>query len=343
MIVTGKKFTKPDMSRVINGDIVLEDKDVKPEKFRLDHLLVEKYPEYNRSTLQKFIKEGYVSVDGNVVKKPNSLQERDVKINLTLPIGSPLRQEISPVVIYEDKHVKVVNKPAGLLSMSKGEFCTEPTLENFGLLVHRLDRATSGVVILAKDEDTQTMLRNQFKNRKAHKVYYAVVKGRPRLDAAKLDLPISRNYNHHATFQVDPNGKPSVTYYKVLKSNGELSLLELRPITGRTHQLRVHLKYIGHPILGDYVYDVDGETVANRSGKQLTDKNRLYLHASQLEITIPGQKPEDNNERRIFTAPIPPDFLAFFKEDDDVECDVDLTVPERAEIPKDINAAKVEE
>lgn len=342
MIITGKKFSKPAMSRVINGDVVLDTKDEKPEKFRLDHLMVEKYPEYNRSTLQKFIKEGFVTVAGVEVKKPNSLQEKTAKIVLTLPIQSPLRQEISPVVIYEDANVKVVNKPSGLLSMGKGEFCTEPTLEHFGLLVHRLDRGTSGVVILAKNEPTQVMLRNQFKDRKAHKVYYAVVKGRPKLDAAKLDLPISRNYNHHATFQVDPNGKPSVTYYKVLKTNGDLSLLELRPVTGRTHQLRVHLKYIGTPILGDHVYGVGPETVANRSESKISDDKRLFLHAKQLEITIPGQTPEANNERKIFEAPVPPEFFAFFKDGDDVDAGVDLTVPDRADVPTESDAIKVE-
>ncbi len=313
MIITGKKFSKPAMSRVINGDVVLETEAEKPEKFRLDHLMVEKYPEYNRSTLQKFIKEGYVTVDGVVVQKPNSLQEKTAQITLTLPIHSPLRQEISPTVIYEDDNVKVVNKPAGLLSMGKGEFCIEPTLEHFGLLVHRLDRGTSGVVILAKNEATQSMLRRQFQERKAHKVYYAVVKGRPKLDEAKIDLPISRNYNHHATFMVDPNGKESVTYYKVLKSTGELSLLELRPVTGRTHQLRVHLKYIGTPILGDPVYGAGEETIANRSKTKISDADRLFLHAKQLEITIPGKTPEANNERKTFEAPVPPEFFQFFE------------------------------
>lgn len=314
MIITGKKFSKPAMSRVINGDVDLATEPEKPEKFRLDHLMVEKYPEYNRSTLQKFIREGWVTVDGVPVKKPNSTFEKSAAIVLTLPIHSPLRREISPTVIYEDDNVKVVNKPSGLLSMGKGEFCVEPTLENFGLLVHRLDRATSGVVILAKNEPTQKMLRNQFKDRKAHKVYYAVVQGRPKLDEAKIDLPISRNYNHHATFQVDPNGKPSVTYYKVLKSNGKLSLLELRPVTGRTHQLRVHLKYIGTPILGDRVYGVGAEAAANRSKTKISDAERLFLHAKELEITIPGQTPEANNERKTFEAPVPPEFFQFFED-----------------------------
>ncbi len=312
MIVTGKKFSKPAMSRVINGDVVLNSEDEKPPKFRLDHLLVEAHPEYNRSTLQKFIKAGYVTVDGAVVEKPNAQFEKSATLVLSVPMRSPLRKEISPTVLYEDAHVKVINKPSGLLSMGKGEFCVEPTLEDFGLLVHRLDRGTSGVVILAKDEDTQSMLRRQFQERHAHKVYYAVVKGRPKLDEAKIDLPLARNYKHHATFQVDPNGRESITFYKVLKTTGDLSLLELRPVTGRTHQLRIHLKYIGTPIVGDDVYGGE-KTVANRTGSKITTAGRLMLHAKELEITIPGAKPEDNNLRKTFTAPVPPEFFAPFE------------------------------
>ena len=301
MIITGKKFSKPEMSRVINGDVVLESKDDKPAKFRLDHLLVEAHPEYNRSTLQKFIKSGYVTVDGTVVTKPNAQFAKSAEIILAVPTKTPAEKAISPTILYEDAHVKVLDKPSGLLSMSKGDFCPEPTLEDFGLLVHRLDRDTSGVVILAKDEATRSMLRRQFQDRKAHKIYYAVVHGHPKLDAAKIDLPIARNLSKPSTFMVDPNGRASITYYQVLKSNGDFSLLELKPVTGRTHQLRVHLKYLGTPIVGDRVY---GDT---------NDQARLMLHAKELEITIPGQNPEDANLRQTFTSPLPPEFDQFFE------------------------------
>lgn len=297
MIVTGKKFSKPAMSRVINGDVVLNAATEKPEKFRLDHLLVEQHPEYNRSTLQKLIKDGHVTVDGAVVTKPNTQLEKSVRITLSVPAKTPPKATVSPTVIYEDTHVKVLDKPSGLLSMSKGEFCPEPTLEDFGLLVHRLDRDTSGVVILAKDEATQSMLRRQFQERKAHKVYYAVVAGRPKLDEAKIDLPIARNYNQHSTFMVDPGGRESITFYKVLKTNGDFSLLELKPITGRTHQLRVHLQYLGTPIVGDRVYGTDKAPAS-----------RLMLHAHELEITIPGATAADANIRKTFSAPVPPEF-----------------------------------
>ena len=294
MIITGKKFSKPTMSRVKNGDIVLPENEQPKERVRLDHLLTEAHPEYNRSTLQNFIKSGYVTVNGEVIKKPNYeiIKDSNPKIILSVPEKN-LPEDVKQFLIYEDENVLVINKPSGLLSMAKGEFTTEVTLEDYGLLVHRLDRDTSGVVILAKNEATQTMLRKQFQDRKAHKTYYAIVDGRPKLDEAVINLPIARNLKHPTTFMVDPKGKPAETYYKVIKSNGQYSLIELKPVSGRTHQLRVHLKYIGCPIVGDRVY--------NQSSKA----TRLMLHAYSLEITIPG---EDEKIRKTFVAELPKEF-----------------------------------
>ena len=226
-----------------------------------------------------------------------SVSELHAKLILTLPPSAATPER--PPVLYEDDHVLVLNKPAGLLSMAKGEYCPEPTLEDFGLLVHRLDRDTSGVVILAKDPDTQKYLRRQFQNRQTHKTYYAVTVGHPKLPAALIDLPIARNLKRPTTFQVDQNGKPSQTAYRVVAHRDQYSLLELKPTTGRTHQLRVHLKYLGTPILGDPVYGAPLKGPARR----------LYLHAYSLEITIPGPT---SGERRTFTAPLPPAFTELF-------------------------------
>ncbi len=292
MIITGKKFSKPEMSRVINGDTVLPDAPEKVEKKRLDLMMVEIYKSYNRSTLQKFIESGFVQVDGEVVLKPNAKFEEGVKISLVVP-EEMRNADVKPDVIYEDENVLVINKPAGLLSMAKGEYCPEKTLEDFGLLVHRLDRDTSGVVILAKNEETQSMLRRQFQDRKAHKTYFAVVSGRPKLDEARIDLPMARDLKRPTTFRVDPNGKEAETYYKVVKTDDKHSLVELRPTTGRTHQLRVHMGYLGCPIVGDRVYN--GEKA-----------ERLFLHAFSLEITLPG------GERRTFEAKLPGEFDVFF-------------------------------
>ena len=288
MFITGKKFSKPEMSRVINGDIVLETEEEKEPKFRLDLLMVEKYKSYNRSSLQKFIESGFVTVDGEIARKPNQKFVRDVKIDLKVP-EELKNADVKPDVIYEDEDVLVLNKPAGLLSMAKGEYCPEKTLENFGLLVHRLDRDTSGVVILAKNPEVQSFLRKQFQDRKTHKTYYAIIEGRPKLDKARIDLPISRDLKRPTTFRVDANGKPSETFYEVIKSDDKHSLVELKPTTGRTHQLRVHMKYLGHPIVGDVVY-----------GTEKAD--RLYLHAGKLEITLPGGK------RVTFEAKLPEEF-----------------------------------
>lgn len=291
MIITGKKFSKPDLSRVINGDTVLPEADNGPEKRRLDLVLVEKYPAYNRSSLQSFIKSGFVKVNGEIAKKPNEQVEEDAVIELTVPERAKILPEIP--VLYEDDHVLVLNKPAGLLSMAKGEYCPEPTLEDYGLLVHRLDRDTSGVVILAKDEATQSMLRKQFQDRKTHKTYYAIINGTPKLPEALIDLPISRNLKRPTTFQVDQNGKPAQTYYRIVESKNGKSLVELKPTTGRTHQLRVHLRHLGTPILGDPVYGDEKSAP------------RLMLHAKELEITIPGT---DGGVRKVFTAPVPDEF-----------------------------------
>ena len=292
MIRTGKKFSKPEMSRVINGDLVLDTEAEKPEKIRLDVMMAEIYKSYNRSTLQKFIKNGFVKVNGETVLKPNLQFEKGVKIELEVP-ETQKNADVVPDVIYEDENVLVLNKPAGLLSMAKGEYCPEKTLEDFGLLVHRLDRDTSGVVILAKNPETQTMLRRQFQDRRTHKTYYAVLTGVPKLMEARLDLPIARDLKRPTTFRVDPRGKESETFYKVLKSNDKHALVELKPTSGRTHQLRVHMRYLEHPIVGDAVY-----------GSEPAD--RLYLHAGALEITLPG------GVRKVFEAPLPKEFEDVF-------------------------------
>lgn len=292
MIRVGKKFSKLAMSRVVNGDIQLGGEEEQEEKVRLDLLAVKEFPEYNRSTLQKFISEGFLTVDGEVVMKSNLKFPEGVKLKLSVPVAQK-NSDLIPEVIYEDDRVIVLDKPAGLLSMAKGEYCPEKTLEDYGLLVHRLDRATSGVVILAKDSETQKFLRKQFRDRKTHKAYYAIIEGVPKLPEAKIDLPIARDLKHPTTFRVDPNGKASETYYRVLKSNSKYSLVELKPTTGRTHQLRVHLKYLGHPILGDPVY-------GNKEAP------RLYLHAKELEITLPG------GVRRTFEAKVPQEFEDVF-------------------------------
>ena len=149
------------------------------------------------------------------------------------------------------------------------------------------------MVILAKNPKTQTFLRRQFQDRRAHKTYYAILTGVPKLKEARLNLPIARNLKRPTTFRVDPRGKDSETFYKVLKSNDKHALVELKPTSGRTHQLRVHMKYLEHAILGDAIYGIE-------------PADRLYLHAGELEITLPG------GIRKTFKAPLPKEFNDVF-------------------------------
>ena len=294
MIRTGKKFSKPELSRVINGDKELSETSQELEKVRLDVLAKEIYKSYNRSTLQKFIESGFMSVDGEIVKKSNAKLSRGVKLELKVP-EELKNADLKLEIIYEDDDVMVVNKPAGLLSEAKGEYCPERTLADFGFVAHRLDRGTSGVMILAKNEDVQKYLKKQFQNRTVHKTYYAVVTGELKEPAARLELPIMRDLKRPTTFRVDANGREAQTIYRVVKSDGVHSLVELKPISGRTHQLRVHMKYLGHPIVGDDVYG--GEKA-----------ERLYLHAEKLEITLPG------GHRRVFEAKLPECFEDVFRQ-----------------------------
>lgn len=278
----------------------------KISKKRLDVLLSEQHPEISRSTWQKYIKAGYVKIADQTTTSPKLLIHgyEDIKINI--PANDNYDQKSLPI-IYRDKHVLVISKPAGVLAHSKGALNDEFTVADFFRrytsynldtnrpgIVHRLDRDTSGVMIGALDDETAKLLQKQFSSRKTKKTYYAIVKGIPKHEKANLDLPIERNPSAPSMFRVGPNGKKALTIYEVIASHDNISLVKLQPLTGRTHQLRVHMAYIGHPIIGDRIY---GETT-----------DRLYLHAYSLEITIP------NGKRTTFIAPLPDEFTKFFKE-----------------------------
>jgi 23S rRNA pseudouridine1911/1915/1917 synthase len=161
-------------------------------------------------------------------------------------------------------------------------------------IIHRLDRDTSGIMIGARNPQTAVLLQKQFADRLAKKTYMAVLDGIPKLPKAQLDLPIGRNPTAPSTFKVDVKGKSALTRYEVIAETDKYSLVKLMPRTGRTHQLRVHMRYINTPILGDKVY-----------GKSA---DRLYLHAMSLEITIPV------GQRRIFEAPVPAEFTDKFSQ-----------------------------
>lgn len=273
--------------------------ELRPISTRLDKEVARRFPELTRSAIQKYIKAGYVQVDGQVVTKPSiGVTEAD-----TLALAVPERADMSSSgmpILYIDDSVIVVDKPAGMLTHSKGVLNDEFTVADFFRrytthalgtsrpgIVHRLDRDTSGVIIGARTDEAAMLLKKQFANRTVRKRYSAVVDGMPKHSEAVIDLPIGRNPSAPSTFRVDSNGKPALTTYAVKASNGRQSLVELAPKTGRTHQLRVHMQYIGTPIAGDRVY---GSTKS---------APRLCLHAHELEITIPQAG------RKVFTAPVP--------------------------------------
>lgn len=267
---------------------------------RLDAYLAQYWPEYSRSIWQKYIAAGYVLVNGTVETTAKRLLDEDDHVTTAIPAQPTHADQILPI-IYQDENVIVINKPVGVLTHSKGALNDEFTVADFFKkystyhrdtnrpgIVHRLDRDTSGVMIGALGDSTASLLQRQFSDRKVHKTYMAVVDGVPREHQAVIDLPIGRNPKSPSTFRVDPGGKSAQTRYKVIASSDDYSLIELRPVTGRTHQLRVHMAYLGTPIHGDRIYG--------------TAADRLYLHAASLEITIP------DGDRRVFSAPVPDEF-----------------------------------
>lgn len=271
---------------------------------RLDHYVVGQHPELSRSYATKLIDEGKVTVNGSTSKAGYKLRERDeVSIDYDASVLENI-PDIALPIIYEDDDVVVINKPAGVLTHNVGNRNLEATVASFlrshaGLaadgssqrtgIVHRLDRLTSGVMICAKHPQALSWLQKQFHDRTVQKTYAAVIKGRLSPVAAIIDMPIERNPKAPATFRVGANGKNAQTAYETVATGKVYSLLELRPKTGRTHQLRVHLAHQGHPIAGDSMYD----------GPKA---DRLYLHAHFLEITLPNGKTER------FEAPLPAEF-----------------------------------
>lgn len=295
---------------------------LKPRRnLRLDHHVIAQYPLLSRAYAVRLIEDGKVRVNNRHSKPGYKIREQDT---ITIDYDQSAAQDIPEItlpILYEDDDCIVIDKPIGVLTHSKGGFTVEGTVASFlrsrlqedtdtpadqdnfvntGIMragiVHRLDRATSGVIICAKTPEALSWLQRQFHDRLAKKTYMAVVKGQLKPEQAIIDMPIARNPKAPATFRVSANGKSAVTAYKQTQTNERYSLVELKPETGRTHQLRVHLAEQKHPIVGDVLYD--GEPA-----------ERLYLHAYSLTITLP------EGETKTFTAALPPEFQAKTKLD----------------------------
>ncbi len=278
---------------------------------RLDLYLLQKIPaKISRSFVQRAIKEGKVTVNGKPQKPSYKVKPQDV---IVIPDPEPVMpitvepQQIELEILYEDSDIVVINKPAGMIVHPIPSH-TSGTLVNALLyhcrdlqgiggqlrpgIVHRLDKDTSGVIVVAKNDLAHQSLSYQFKERKTFKMYLAIVEGFVERPQGDVQIAIARHPVLRTKMSVNESGRAAITHYKVIKHFGKTaSLVAAYPKTGRTHQIRVHMKYIGHPILGDKLYG---------RGSLAT---RQMLHATRLGFYHP------RTERWMqFTAPIPDDF-----------------------------------
>lgn len=269
---------------------------------RLDKALAETRPELSRAQWQKAIKEGQVLWQSRPVKASLLLRGGEqLTITLPNPTTEPqlVGQDIPLDIRYEDENILVINKPAGMVvhpgaGQEKGTLvhavlghCPNLSLlndESRPGIVHRLDKESSGLILVAKNEAALHYLQNQFKRRTVKKVYLALVEGHIQPPQALIDAPIGRDIRQRKRMSViSPNitapSRPAQTSYQLLETVGDFSLVSCRPLTGRTHQIRVHLAYIGYPIVGDKVY--------GRRKQRLT-LDRHFLHATTLTFKLPG-------------------------------------------------------
>jgi 23S rRNA pseudouridine1911/1915/1917 synthase len=280
---------------------------------RLDKFLVTCLPEFSRARLQGLIVDGFVDVNGRPAKKGGlSLgggERVTVRIPPTQSIGL-IAEDIPLDVVYENDELLVVNKPAGMVvhpaaghdsgTLVNAVLGYDPDIEGIGGeerpgVVHRLDRDTSGLIVLAKNERAHRWLQDQFRLRKVEKTYLALVDGKPPTPTGRVEAPIGRDPSQRKKMAITTpaKGREAVSEYKTLESFPNHTLLEFHPHTGRTHQIRLHCAFLGCPIVADIIYG---------HRKPSLDLNRHFLHAFRLKITLPGEK-----SPRTFEAALPED------------------------------------
>lgn len=278
---------------------------------RLDVFVARMLPDLTRSRVQKLIDDGQIVIDGTRAKAALRLDVGQiVRVDVQPPVDSVAQPEqIALDILFEDSDLLVVNKPAGMTVHPSPGHATA-TLVNAILahcddlsgiggvlrpgIVHRLDRDTSGVILVAKNDASHNSLARQLKARTVEKTYLALVEGTPKPPEGSIDAPIARDPRNRQRMAIVENGRESVTGYRVIERFSGYALVEARPKTGRTHQLRVHFAAIGHPIAGDRVYGKPGPLVA-----------RQFLHAQRIVFEHPRTA-----ERMEFEAPLSADLSA---------------------------------
>ncbi len=281
---------------------------VEAEGERLDRYLVQALPDLSRSAIQRLIRAGAVTVGGRPTKPSYRVEVGDL-ITVHLPQEPPEQVEPEPIpltILYEDEDLLVVDKPAGMVvhpahghtsgTLVNALLAYDPALAAVGGrwragIVHRLDKDTSGLLVIARSEPVRIALQAQFQQREVEKVYLALVEGDIQPPAGLIEAPVGRDRRRRKQMAVVQEGRPARTAYRLLERLGGYSLLEVRPETGRTHQIRVHLAWLGYPVVGDTVY--------GRRRQRLL-RHRHFLHAHQLAFRHPRR-----DERMQFTAPLP--------------------------------------
>ncbi len=291
----------------------------RPEEQRLDHFLVESMPQYSRARIQALIKDGQVKVDETPASKSGMKLESGASVEVRIPPVAPtglIAEHIPLDIVFENQDVIVINKPAGMVVHPAAGHQTgtlvhamlgyDPHMEGIGGeerpgIVHRLDKETSGLILLAKNDQAHRWLQDQFRLRKVNKTYVALVDGKPPTPTGRVDAAIGRDASHRKKMAIvaAAKGREAVSEYTTLESFPKHTLLEFHPLTGRTHQIRIHCAFLGCPIVGDRVY--------GRKAPSLPI-SRHFLHARRLKITLPGEE-----KPRKFEAEIGQDLLAVLK------------------------------
>ena len=290
---------------------------------RLDVFLSKNIDGWSRSRLKRLIDDGDVLVNGGAIKSSYKLRDDDeIAVELVVQDSEAFEPEEIPIeIVFEDDYLAVINKPAGMVvhpgaGISNGTLANaiawhfkfkvpedkESKVSNRIGIVHRLDKDTSGLIVVAKNELTHEKLSAQFHDRREPKSYVALVHGFVRKLTGKIDEPIARDRSNRVKMAVDKNGRNAVSFYKVRQRFEKFSLLDVNIKTGRTHQIRVHLSHINHPVVGDETYNGgrDKQIPDAQLRKAIRETNRFFLHAEKLAFTHPVSK-----EEMSFEQPLP--------------------------------------